>query len=169
MLDDLEEKSQNIALALAYQPGSTHFAQLNDLREKSGVQDAVLLTMQGRILAFSSDDPSSFLPEMPSLAQLRQARHHVYGIIEPIPEKGLYLRVLAPVAMQDMVGETRILQLLQPVPRVLAQAAESVQDVYQDYPGALVQPRIAEAGVLADADAGADAGHVVGGGHRAGS
>ena len=133
MLDDLEEKSQNIALALAYQPGSTHFAQLNDLREKSGVQDAVLLTMQGRILAFSSDDPSSFLPEMPSLAQLRQARHHVYGIIEPIPEKGLYLRVLAPVAMQDMVGETRILQLLQPVPRVLAQAAESVQDVYQDY------------------------------------
>ncbi len=133
MLDDLEEKSQNIALGLAYQPGSTHFALLNDLREKSGVQDAVLLTMQGRILAFSSDDPSSFLPEMPTLAQLRQARNHVYGTIEPIPDKGLYLRVLAPVAMQDMAGETRILQLLQPVPRVLSLAAESVQEVYQDY------------------------------------
>ncbi|PKO91046.1 MAG: PAS domain-containing sensor histidine kinase [Betaproteobacteria bacterium HGW-Betaproteobacteria-1] len=133
MLDDLEEKSQNIALGLAYQPGSTHFALLNDLREKSGVQDAVLLTMQGRILAFSSDDPSSFLPELPSLAQLRQARSHVYGTIEPIPDKGLYLRVLAPVAMQDMAGETRILQLLQPVPRVLSLAAESVQEVYQDY------------------------------------
>ncbi len=133
MLDDLEEKSQNIVLGLAYQPGSTHFALLNDLREKSGVQDAVLLTMQGRILAFSSDDPSTFLPEMPSLAQLRQARNHVYGTIEPIPDKGLYLRVLAPVAMQDMAGETRILQLLQPVPRVLSLAAESVQEVYQDY------------------------------------
>src|SRR5690606_1838968 len=119
MLGDLEEKSQNIALGLAYQPGSTHFSLLNDLRERSGVQDAVLLTTQGRILAFSSDDPSSFLPEMPSLTQLRQARYQVYGTIEPIPEKGLYLRVLAPVAMQDMVGETRILQLLQPVPRVL--------------------------------------------------
>jgi len=133
MLADLEEKSQNIALGLAYQPGSTHFSLLNDLREKSGVQDAVLLTMQGRILAFSSNDPSSFLPEMPSLSQLRQARNHVYGTIEPIPDKGLYLRVLAPVAMQDMAGETRILQLLQPVPRVLSLAAESVQDVYQDY------------------------------------
>ncbi|MDP2248749.1 MAG: ATP-binding protein, partial [Nitrosomonadales bacterium] len=104
-----------------------------DLREKSGVQDAVLLTLQGRILAFSSDDPSSFLPEMPSISQLRQARTQVYGTIEPIPEKGLYLRVLAPVSMQDMAGETRILQLLQPVPRVLSMAAESVQDVYQDY------------------------------------
>src|SRR5690606_3537225 len=133
MLADLEEKSQNIALALAYQPSGTHFSLLNDLREKSGVQDGVLLTVQGRILAFSSNDPATFLPEMPSLAQLRQARHQVFGTIEPIPDKGLYLRVLAPVAMQDMVGETRILQLLQPVPRVLAQAAESVQEVYQDY------------------------------------
>jgi nitrogen fixation/metabolism regulation signal transduction histidine kinase len=133
MLADLEEKGQNIALGLAFQPSGVHFTLLNDLREKSGVQDAVLLTLQGRILAFSSDDPTSFLPEMPTIAQLRQARNQVYGIIEPIPDKGLYLRVLAPVAMQDMAGETRILQLLQPVPRVLSTAAESVQSVYQDY------------------------------------
>jgi len=133
MLADLEEKGQNIALGLAFQPSGVHFTLLNDLREKSGVQDAVLLTLQGRILAFSSDDPTSFLPEMPTIAQLRQARNQVYGIIEPIPDKGLYLRVLAPVTMQDMAGETRILQLLQPVPRVLSTAAESVQSVYQDY------------------------------------
>lgn len=133
MLADLEEKGQNISLAMAFQPNNAHFTLLNDLREKSGVQDAVLLTLQGRILAFSSDDPTSFLPEMPSIAQLRQARSQIYGTIEPIPGKGLYLRVLAPVTMQDMTGETRILQLLQPVPAVLSTAAESVQDVYQDY------------------------------------
>lgn len=133
MLADLEEKSQTISLGLAFQPPSAHFALLNDLREKSGVQDAVLLTVQGRILAFSSGDPSSFLPEMPTIAQLRQARNFTYGTIEPIPEKGLYLRVLAPVTMQDMAGETRILQLMQPVPKVLSTTAESVQDVYQDY------------------------------------
>ena len=133
MLADLEEKSQNIALGLAFQPTSMHFTLLNDLREKSGVQDAVLLTLQGRIMAFSSDDPSSFLPEVPTINQLRQARNFVYGTIEPIPGKGLYLRVLAPVTMPDMAGETRILQLLQPVPAVLSTAAESVQEVYQDY------------------------------------
>lgn len=133
MLADLEEKSESMALGLAFQPASAHLAVLNDLRDKMNVQDAVLLTPQGRILAFSSSDPSSFLPDLPSISQLRQSRQQVYGTIEPIPGKGLYLRVLAPVIMQDITGETRILQLLQPVPRTLSSTAESVQDIYQDY------------------------------------
>lgn len=67
------------------------------------------------------------------MAQLRQARKHILASIEPIGNKGLYLRVLAPVNGQDLTGETRILQLLQPVPKPLATTAEAVQDVYQDY------------------------------------
>jgi nitrogen fixation/metabolism regulation signal transduction histidine kinase len=106
---------------------------LNDLREKSGVKDAVLLTSQGNILAFSSNDSSSFLPELPTVQQLRQGQQRVYGTIEPILDKGLYLRVLAPVIMSNLSGETRILQLLQPVPPTLSATAESVQSVYQDY------------------------------------
>lgn len=133
MLADMEEKAEAMALGLAFQPPSVHLTVINDLREKTGMQDAVLLTTQGRILAFSSSDPSSFLPDLPTTAQLRQARQHVYGTIEPIPEKGLYLRVLAPVIMQELAGETRILQLLQPVPKTLSNTAEAVQDVYQDY------------------------------------
>jgi hypothetical protein len=73
------------------------------------VQDAVLLTMQGKILAFSSSDATSFLPDTPSLEQLRQARQKDFGIIEPIAGKGLYLRALVPVNMNDIGGETRIL------------------------------------------------------------
>jgi len=133
MLADVEQKSESMAINLAFQPSNTHLTVLNDLREKSGIQDAVLLTLQGRILAFSSGDPSSFLPDLPSVPQLRQARQHVYGTIEPIPDKGLYLRVLAPVNMPELAGETRILQLLQPVPKALSTTAESVQAVYQDY------------------------------------
>ncbi|HWT28685.1 MAG TPA: ATP-binding protein [Methylophilaceae bacterium] len=133
MLADVEEKGESMALGLAFQPSSMHLALLNDLREKSGIQEAVLLTAQGRILAFSSNDPTSFLPELPSISQLRQARQRVYGIIEPIPGKGLYLRALAPVSVSELGGETRILQLLQPVPKSLSATAESVQDVYQDY------------------------------------
>jgi nitrogen fixation/metabolism regulation signal transduction histidine kinase len=133
MLVDVKEKGESMATSLAFQPVSTHFSMLNDLREKSGVQDATLLTVQGRILAVSSSDSSSFLPELPSKSQLRQARTHILGSIEPIGKKGLYLRVLAPVTVQDLAGETRILQLLQPVPKSLATTAEAVQDVYQDY------------------------------------
>lgn len=133
LLADVKEKGESMATSLAFQPTNTHFTMLNDLREKSGIQDATLLTLQGRILAVSNGDSSSFLPELPTVAQLRQARQRIYGNIEPIENKGLYLRVLVPVNVQDLTGETRILQLLQPVPKPLATTAEAVQDVYQDY------------------------------------
>ena len=41
--------------------------------------------------------------------------------------------MLSPVNSADLRGETRILQLLQPVPKALSTTAESVQEVYQDY------------------------------------
>ncbi|MDP3087942.1 MAG: ATP-binding protein [Methylotenera sp.] len=132
MLTDIKEKGENMATSLAFQPTNVH-STLNDLREKSGIQDATLLTVQGRILEVSNSDATSILPELPSLAQLRQARLRIVGSIEPISNKGLYLRVLVPVNGQDLTGETRILQLLQPVPKPLATTAEAVQDVYQDY------------------------------------
>ncbi|MCF8192624.1 MAG: HAMP domain-containing protein [Candidatus Methylopumilus sp.] len=132
MLLDVKEKGENMASTLAFQPANSR-SILNDLREKSGIRDATLLTVQGRILEVSNSDASSILPELPSVAQLRQARLHILGSIEPISNKGLYLRVLVPVNGQDLAGETRILQLLQPVPKALANTAEAVQDVYQDY------------------------------------
>jgi nitrogen fixation/metabolism regulation signal transduction histidine kinase len=133
MLVDVKEKGESMATSLAFQPANKHFSMLNDLREKSGIQDATLLTVQGRILAVSSSDPTSFLPALPSMTQLRQARQRILVSIEPIAKKGLYLRVLIPVTVQDLAGETRVLQLLQPVPKSLADTAEAVQDVYQDY------------------------------------
>lgn len=132
MLTDVKQKGENMAISLAFQPTKSR-SILNDLREKSGIQDATLLTVQGRILEVSSSDSASFLPELPSITQLRLARKNAIGSIEPIDNKGLYLRVLVPVTVQDLAGETRILQLLQPVPKSLATTAEAVQDVYQDY------------------------------------
>lgn len=133
MLAEMEEKADNMATTLALQPERTQYSALNDLREKSGIQDAVLLSKDGRILFVASGDPNSFLPELPSISQLRHARTRAYSKIEPLPGKGLYMRILTPVVMQDLTGETRILQLLQPVPKALSNTAEAVQDVYRDY------------------------------------
>jgi nitrogen fixation/metabolism regulation signal transduction histidine kinase len=133
MLTDVRESGEKMANSLTLQPGDSHFSMLNDLREKSGIQDATLLTAQGRILAVSSNDSTSFLPPLPTTSQLRQARVHAVSSIEPIENKGLYLRVLVPVISQEVATEPRILQLLQPVPQSLAVTAEGVQGVYQDY------------------------------------
>ncbi|MEZ0211269.1 MAG: ATP-binding protein [Methylophilus sp.] len=133
MLSELKDKAQGMTVSLSLQTAKSNYAQLNDLREKAGIQDAALLTPQGAILAVSSADPSSFLPELPSVPQLRQARSGVYGKIEPIQGKGLYMRVLVPVEPLGIIGEMRILQLMQPVPKSLSDTAEAVQDVYREY------------------------------------
>lgn len=133
LMQDVKQKGESMALNLAFQPPSMHLTVLSDLREKAGVQDAVLLSLQGKILAFSSAEATSFLPNTPSIAQLRQAKLKAYGNIEPISGKGLYLRVLVPITNNDVAAEPRILQLLQPVPKQLSSTAEEVQAVYQDY------------------------------------
>jgi len=133
LLSDMELKAEGIATSLSLQPMHSQYRLLNDLREKSGIQDATLLSPSGRIMAVSSGDSSSFLPEMPSLAQLRQAKNQLIGKVEPIPDKGLYLRILVPVNSQELTGDTLILQLLHPVPKALSNTAEAVQDVYRDY------------------------------------
>jgi len=133
MLVDLEEKAENMATNLAFQPPRTHYSVLNDLREKVGILEVALLTPQGGILSVSSGDPNSFLPDLPSIPQLRQAQRQVYGTIEPIAGKGLYMRVLVPVEVQGITNELRILQLMQPIPKSLSNTAEAVQEVYQDY------------------------------------
>lgn len=133
LMQDVKQKGESMALNLAFQPSAMHVTVLSDLREKTGVHDAVLLSMQGKILAFSSAESSSFLPNTPNVEQLRQAKLKAYGNIEPITGKGLYLRVLVPVNNNDVGAEPRILQLLQPVPKQLSSTAEEVQAVYQDY------------------------------------
>ena len=130
LMQDVRLKGENMALNLAFQPSNMHVTVLSDLREKTGVQDAVLLNMQGKILAFSSAEANSFLPDTPTVEQLRQAKLKSYGIVEPISGKGLFLRVLVPVNMNDVASEPRILQLLQPVPKQLSSTAEEVQAVY---------------------------------------
>ncbi len=133
MLSEVEEKAENMALSLTLQTSANHYSVLNDLRDKAGIQEATLLTPQGAIISVSSVNTDDFLPELPSATQLRQARKKLYSKIEPVAGKGLYMRVLAPVEVQGLTGEMRILQLMQPVPRALSNTAESVQAVYQDY------------------------------------
>ena len=133
MLTDLELKAERMALSLSSLPATSQYAALSDLREKTGVQDATIISDQGKIIAVSSNDAESFLPALPTLIQLKQAENNIYGKIEPIKNKGLYLRVLAPINGAAISNERLILQILQPVPDSLTTLAESVQDVFQDY------------------------------------
>ena len=134
LLQDLVKKGEVMALALADNPSSEHLTQLNRLREQVGVQEATLFSGRGKMLATASSEHSSFLPELPSAAILRQVRQQQpYTEIETVPGKGLYLHVLVPVNVLTLSEDMRILQLKQPVPQRLSKDAETVQAVYRDY------------------------------------
>ena len=134
MLRDLTTKADTMALALSVRPPTEHLGALNALREQAGVQEATLYTQRGKVIAFSGNELVGLMPEAPGPEVLRQIRmQRGYSGIEAIPDRGLYLRVLTPVNVLSLGEETRVLQLVQPVPKQIAQDAETVQAGYRDY------------------------------------
>ncbi len=130
---ELADKARSLAFDLSDAPVSSP-ALLHRLREQAGVRTATLLSGTGNVLANSSDQAGELLPPLPAPTQLRQARQS-RGVtsIEGDAANGLLLRALVPVGSRELVGETRVLQLLQPVPAAVAGSAESVEAAYRDY------------------------------------
>jgi len=142
MLKDLGTKADGMSLALSVRPPAEHLAALNTLREQSGVQEATLFGARGKVIAFSGNERTGILPEPPPPEALRKIRlQQTYAAIESIPDRGLYLRVLAPVNLVSLTEETRVLQLMQPVPPQLSEDAETVQAGYREYQELLLARR----------------------------
>ena len=135
LLADLSEKGRAMALDLGDTPGGARATKLNLLREQAGVQGATLLSTGGQVIANSSTgERATLLPDLPSPAQLRQARQgRGLSTVEGDATTGLTLRVLVPVAALTFSGETQVLLLSQAVPAAIASSAESVQAVHRDY------------------------------------
>lgn len=133
LLAELVEKGRGMSDELSEIPEQGRRSALLRLQERTGVASVALFSVGGRLLASAGVEGSDPLPPMPTTAQLKQARNS--RAMTSIDADGgrLSLRTLVPVAGQDVLGETRILQLVQPVPASLAQNAEAVQAVYRDY------------------------------------
>jgi PAS domain S-box-containing protein len=133
-LQELKKKAESMALALVDEPASGHITTLNRLREQGGIQEATLFSARGNVIAFSSSDPTSLMPQLPSPSVMRQVRQQQpFSSLESIADKGLYLRVVVPVNVLSLNEDIRILQVLQRAPQKLAEDAEAVQEVYRDY------------------------------------
>ncbi|HMM54060.1 MAG TPA: ATP-binding protein [Candidatus Desulfobacillus sp.] len=134
LLADLSEKARMMALELGDTAEPMRAGRLNRLREQSGAQTATLLTPGGQVIASSSAERASLLPDLPSSAQLRQARQGLaVSGVDGDAAGGLTLRVLVPVTPLAFTGEMLILQLTQTAPAAIAASAESVQAAYRDY------------------------------------
>jgi nitrogen fixation/metabolism regulation signal transduction histidine kinase len=133
-LKDLTAKADAMAVSMSVRPPSEHLALLNSLRQQAGVEEATLYTQRGKVIAVSGSVRAGISPEAPGPTAMRKLRQQqTYAAIEQIPERGLYLRAIAPVNVISLTEEGRAVQLLQPVPQELGRDAETVQSGYSEY------------------------------------
>ncbi len=134
MLNDLLLKAHVMALDLAEAPAARQPAALNRLREQAYVEEALLMSAGGKVLASASREVGRLLPPTPSAQALREARQaRGYSAVEPVGDKGLLLRVIVSFESPKLTEEARLLQLTHWVPQVLVEQGESVQSVYRAY------------------------------------
>jgi nitrogen fixation/metabolism regulation signal transduction histidine kinase len=132
MLFELQLKAQAMAQELAPMAASERVAQFQRLRSQAGVQDAMLVTAGGRVIASSSEDIARLVPDAPPPYLLMQARdNRVYASTDSLLGQPLSLRVIVPVESSAL--ESRYLQLRANVPPAVARSAEAIETAYRDY------------------------------------
>ncbi len=138
-LNDLTQKARVMAVELSDAAPGQLAPVLSRLRDQVRVTDALIVTGSGRIVTASSSRLTQLVPDLPPSDLLRQARQsrqvsRVEGG-EPGPgQRGLQLRVIVAVSSEtQLLDDARYLQLVQPVPAVLSENAEAVQQGYRDF------------------------------------
>lgn len=132
-LKELALKAESMSISLA-STQAVEATTLNRLREQHSIEEATLLTARGRVIAQAGSEPVALLPDLPPPNVLRQVRsQQSVRSIEDIPGRGLYLRVIVPVNVLTIADDIRVLQVLQRVPRAIAEDAALVEAGDKDY------------------------------------
>jgi len=133
LLRDTTNKAGQIALALTENQGN-FAATLTRTAEQTGVHEAALYTATGGVLGVAGVGGSTAAVEPPPAPALRMARlQQTYAKIEQMGDAGLVLRVVVPVNTDDRLSPLKLLQVIEPVPRPLAQDAERLEAGVRDY------------------------------------
>ena len=151
MVADLLQKTRAGAMQFESSTPAQWGERLDDLRERLGVQEALIVSSTGRILHASGTRFATLVPDLPPASALRQVRlARSFGTMETIEQRvergpdttvggaepkvvGLKMRALAQIPSPSLGDDLRILQLVQPVPTTLAENAEAVQGGFRDY------------------------------------
>ncbi|MSQ67981.1 MAG: HAMP domain-containing protein [Gammaproteobacteria bacterium] len=120
-----------------WDPGPT---DLDLLRQRSGAEEMVLVTVQGRVLQ-SSSSATDLVPNLPSAAMLLQVKQgRTYVGLEPYGDDGLGVRVAVLINDENLDRGGRILQAIFPVASGMNQLATNVESAHAKY-GELVYLR----------------------------
>jgi nitrogen fixation/metabolism regulation signal transduction histidine kinase len=134
MMAELQGKARAMSLELAERSPAHLAARLERLRAQVGVEEAVILTANGGLVASASADVNKFVPDLPGRELLRQARvNRGHTAIDMSAGRPLSLRVLLPIDSPGLADEARFLQLRDSVSPSFSRSAEAVEAAYRDY------------------------------------
>ncbi|WP_323018940.1 sensor histidine kinase [Castellaniella sp.] len=148
-LTELTGRAHTMALRLNTASDAETALLITSLRESSNIDEAMVFTGTGRLVAFSSSAFGQLLPDLPPNSVMNQLRvSQGYAAAEADvtsgsgpTSTGLHLRVVIPLGSSaDRLGspmglgsDTRWLQLIQAVPERIAHNASQVQQGFRDY------------------------------------
>jgi nitrogen fixation/metabolism regulation signal transduction histidine kinase len=133
LLRETTNRASQIASALVDDTAPASVT-LNRAAEQAGVNEATLFATSGKVLAVGGIGASTATPEPPPAEALRRARlQQTYAKSEQTKDGGLVLRVVVPVNSNDRLDPLKVLQVVEPVPRTLAQDMDKVQAGARDY------------------------------------
>jgi nitrogen fixation/metabolism regulation signal transduction histidine kinase len=132
LLKDTADKAGRIAIALA-DTAAPYGTALARAAEQAGAFEAALYAPTGGVLAIAGTGQSTATPEPPPAQALRRARLQQQTTEIVQRDEGLWLRVVVPVNSDDRLQPLKVLQVIEPVPRGLAQEVEKVQSGWRDY------------------------------------
>jgi len=131
VVDQLRDDADNIQRA---ESNFEVFQLLDELRQANDFEEMSLHSMSGKILASSSRDVISLIPDVPDERVIRQLRQgKVYSEMEPIAGGGLRLRVAIRLAGQRVGDTDRVLQVLDLLPLRYSRLGESVESASAEY------------------------------------
>ncbi|HEX7387063.1 MAG TPA: ATP-binding protein [Castellaniella sp.] len=148
-LAELNNRAHSMALSLNNASEAEIALRITPLREANQVDEAMVFTSNGRLVAFSSSSFGKLLPDLPPTSvmnQLRVAQGYSKAEADATGEgptsDGLHLRVIIPLGTQGdrlgnaalgMNGDSRWLQVIRAVPERIARNANQVQQGFRDY------------------------------------
>lgn len=146
-LAELTARAKVIAASLADADDTDKALSITRLREANDIDEAMVFTSNGRLVAFSSSAYGQLLPDLPPASimnQLRVAQGYsaaeTDGGLSHAGATGLHLRVIVPVdsmaplaSLFGMTSDRQWLQVIQAVPEQIARNANQVQKGFRDY------------------------------------
>ncbi len=131
IISDVEDYAKNLRQNV---PSSELLRTLDEIRELEGYSELSLYTDDGRVLAFSSIDEATILPDTPGDEVFTELRlNQTYALIEPISQTMQQFRVVAPIRVNELGREFYGLQAIKVLPLRYATLASSVETASNQY------------------------------------